>query len=163
MEEHGEDLLKLPMCTKRCGIIPRRNDLDEEMKNLRPEERPERTPPLREDGETWDELHNKGKLVVASDGACPDQQGDSRARRSGQGLFYGDGHAYNSSWPTDTYSQGAQRAEVRAAARWVSCAWRPTELWTDSALVVRGIKKILCGMPHGMKVHSDLWVGSSPA
>ena len=30
-------------------------------------------------------------------------------------------------------------------------------MWTDSALVVRGIKKILCGMPHGMKVHSDLW------
>ena len=113
---------------------------------------------MREEGETWDEAFSEeGKLIVASDGACPNQQGDSRARRSGQGLFYGEGHACNSSWPTDTYSQGAQRAEVRAAARWVAWAWGPTELWTDSALVVKGMRNILSGFAHGMKGHRDLW------
>ena len=125
---------------------------------MRPEERPEPSPPLREDGETWDEEFNEeGKLVLASDGACPNQQGDSRARRSGQGLFYGEGHACNYSWPTDTYSQGAQRAEVRAATRWIAWAWSPTELWTDSSLVVKGMRNILNERRHGMKGHKDLW------
>ena len=98
-----------------------------------------------------------GRLVVASDGACPDQQGDPRLRRAGQGLFYGDGHSCNCSWATNTYNQGAQRAEVRAAARWVAWAWGPTVLWTDSALVVKGVRRILEGKDHGMKAHKDLW------
>ena len=57
----------------------------------------------------------------------------------------------------DTFSQGAQRAEVRAAARWVAWAWGPTELWTDSSFVVKGIRNVLRGAQHGMKVHRDLW------
>ena len=159
MDEYDHrQIEELPTCTRRCAILTRRSERDEALKDLRAEEWPEQRPPMREEGETWDEAFSEdGKLIVASDGACPNQQGDSRARRSGQGLFYGEGHACNSSWPTDTYSQGAQRAEVRAAARWVAWAWGPTELWTDSALVVRGMRNILSGFTHGMKGHKDLW------
>ena len=156
--KYGEaELKELPACTRQCGIKPLTKDIDKEALKLKAEEEEEQFPPCREEGEVCDEKYVDGKLVVASDGACPDQQGDPRLRRSGQGLFYGDGHSYNCAWATNTYSQGAQRAEVRAAARWVAWAWGPTVLWTDSALVVRGVRRILDGKDHGMKAHKDLW------
>ena len=136
--EYGKAQLDgLPNCTRLCGIMPTSEGVEQELRKVRAEERDEEYPPQREEGECEDELYIDGKLVVASDGACPDQQGHPRLRRSGQGLFYGTGHRYNCAWPTDTYSQGAQRAEIRAAARWVAWAWGPTVLWTDSALVAR--------------------------
>ena len=159
MDEYDHRQIEgLPTCTKKCAILTRRSERGEALKDLRAEEWPEQRPPMREEGKTWDEAFSEdGKLIAASDGACPNQQGDNRARRSGQGLFHREGHACNSSWPTDTYSQRAPRAEVRAAARWVAWAWGPTELWTDSALVVRGMRNILSGFTHGMKGHKDLW------
>ena len=145
-------------CLRLAGIMPKCFEPEGEMMKVREKERDEDWPPRAEDGEVDDELYDdEGYLVVASDGACPDQQGDSRLRRSAQALYYGEGHACNTAWDTDTYCQGAQRAEVRAAVRWVAWAWGLTVLWTDSMLVVRGIERILKGEQHGMKMHKDLW------
>ena len=120
---------------------------------------------MREDGNTEDELYidldkREGTapfLIVASDGACPNQQYDSRLCRAGAGLYYGEGHAMNEAWKVNTYAQSAQRGEVHAALRWVQGAWVDTQLWTDSKLVVLGVKRIINGSPHNMKDHTDLW------
>ena len=143
-EKYGEEELeKLPTITRICGIKTATPGVEEQLKNVSSIEEDEPFPPRREEGQTDDEKYVGDMLVVASDGACPDQQGHPALRRAGQGLFYGDGHSYNCAWPTDTYSQGAQRAEVRAAARWVAWAWGPTVLWTDSSLVARGIRTMI--------------------
>ena len=156
--KYDKEMLKaLPQCTRLCGIKTKNKEIFRLQKNLKPEEPTDPMPPDRHEGEIWDGFYNNGRLVVASDGACPNQQGDARTRRSGQGLFYGKDHAYNSAWPTGTYSQGAQRAETRAPARWVSWAWGPTELWTDSQNTHDAITRILQGLPHGMTAHVDQW------
>ena len=46
---------------------------------------------------------------------------------------------------------------MRAAARWVAWAWSPTQLWTDSALVVRGVRRVPDGGHHGMTAQKDIW------
>ena len=156
--KYDKEMLKaLPQCTRLCGIKTKNKEIFRLQKNLKPEEPTDPMPPDRHEGEFWDEFYNNGRLVVASDGACPNQQGDARTRRSGQGLFYGKDHAYNSAWPTGIHSQGAQRAETRAPARWVSWAWGPTELWTDSQNTHDAITRILQGLPHGMTAHVDQW------
>ena len=133
--EERKEILKMPKCTWLCGTLPRSEEPDRELMKVRVREGEEEWPPGRTEGEVKGELYEGGYLVVASDGACPEQQGDSRLRRSAQALYYGEGHACNCAWETHTLGQGAQRAEVRAAVRWVAWAWGPTELWTDSALV----------------------------
>ena len=130
-----------------CGVMPRYDEPDKEMKKVKEEEEDEPFPPVRE-VKDWEVEMRRGEFtVVASDGACPGQQGDSRLRRAAQALYYGEGHSHNCAWETHTYSQGAQRAEIRAAVRWVAWAWGPTQLWTDSALVVRGVQRVLRGEP----------------
>ena len=74
------------------------------------------------------------------------------------GLYYGSGHAWNTTCPADTRIQNAQRAEVRVATSWAAWAGTgPTELWTDSALVVRGFENLEKTGEHGMKENTDLW------
>ena len=148
---------KLPAITRICGIKTVTPGVEEQLNHVNKDEEDEQLPPAREESETHDEKYVGDRLVVASDGACQDQHGHPALRRAGQGIFSGDGHSYNCAWPTDTYSQGAQRAEIRAAARWVAWAWGPTVLWTDSALVVKGVGRIIEGKQHGMRMHNDLW------
>ena len=119
----------------------------EEMKKLKDKEDPEGIPPAREEGETGDELwvwrkNKEGwqkRLVAATDGACPDQQLPARFRRAAAAMFVGKGHALNCTIKLNTRSQGAQRAEIKGAARWIAWAQVPIELWTDSEQVVNGL------------------------
>lgn len=83
----------------------------------------------------------KGLGIVALDGACPNQQTDVRLRRVDSGLFL----AIN----TVATVQGATAAwaqrELRTAVRWASWSWTKSVQWADSAMVSRGVTKILEG------------------
>ena len=97
------------------------------------------------------------RLVVASDGSCPDQQAPARFRRSAAAIFVGKSHAMNCVMKTMTKTQGAQRAETKGAARWAAWANCPTELWTDSEHVIEGLNDIRKNGHHKRKKHRDLW------
>ena len=155
-EEFG--IVTEPMCLRVCGILPEIESLRKAQHDIDEHEVGDPMPPLREEGETADETHDDdGFLVTASDGACPSQQVEYRIARCGSGLFYGTSHAYNCSWKGRTYTQTAQRAEVRACVRWVRWAWCKTVLWTDAMLVVDGMANLAETGRHGMSMHCDLW------
>ena len=142
-------------CEACCGILP---ELPELEGLAMPQSHETLDPPCPNPADFDMQAHFvNGKMWVGSDGACPNQQGEQRLRRSGCGLFYGDGHPCNASWPSDTYSQSAARAEVRAALRWLRWAWCPQELLTDNAAVVEGFTNLATKGQHGMHSHLDLW------
>ena len=158
-----EQIRKMDPCLRTMGIVPKDTELEEEVerenKKLKHEEEEEGMPPDRNQGETEDELwvwRRRGqewqrRLVAATDGSCPDQQMPMRFRRSAAALFVGKGHAMNCSIKLKTKAQGAQRAEVKGAARWAAWAQVPMELWTDSEQVVKGLNSIRDRGFHGRK------------
>ena len=102
-------------------------------------------------------LVRDGFTLVASDGACPNQQQESRLRRAGCGLFYGDNHPLNCSFAPATACQTSTRAEIRAAARWIHWVWGNQELLTDNKTVLLGFSNLAAFGEHRMSCHLDLW------
>ena len=68
-----EELDNLPTCTKICGIKIKNPTIFEEQIKISSEEPTDPMPPCRYEGSTEGELIENGKLIVASDGACPNQ------------------------------------------------------------------------------------------
>ena len=94
-EGDQEESRRWGTCLRWCGVMPRYDEPDKEMKKVKEEEEDEPLPPVRE-VKDWEVEMRRGEFtVVASDGACPGQQGDSRLRRAAQALYYGEGHSHN--------------------------------------------------------------------
>ena len=106
--------------------------------------------PTPRGGEAWPPnleyvpgVHNRdGCLLVASDGACSNQQSDPRFRRCGSGLFCGKNHPIqmeegkSNTQPNCTVSRDQISNEMGI---W---AWCSQELLTDSSLVARGCRNL---------------------
>ena len=105
-----------------CGIIPDDTKLDELFAKIAlDKEMTEARPPDAMEANDEDlSYDSEDFLKVAGDGACPAGQDDLRTRRAGCGLWYGKNHNPNSGWALEGSSQGAQRAEMRTAARWAA-------------------------------------------
>ena len=62
-----------------------------------------------------DEMIEEGFVVVAADGACPNQATKRQLQRAGCGLYYGKKHPWNFKEKIYGSAQGAQRGELQAA------------------------------------------------
>jgi hypothetical protein len=85
-----------------------------------------------------------GHRVVWTDGASRHNQ-DARLRRSGSGLYWGQDHPWNSSFPVVGQEQGNNRAELRAVLRAFFWSDAPVEVRTDSQFVLDGVVALLAG------------------
>lgn len=114
----GEDKIKKQAnCTRLCGILTDHEELNKFFAQLSMEERKEyRSSETAWVDEVCDNLlensDSEGNLMCAGDGAAPGGQKDMRGRRSGGGLYYGEGQSINVRVRTSGTSQGAQRAET---------------------------------------------------
>eukprot|EP00959_Pyramimonas_sp_CCMP1952_P271110 5667934-Pyramimonas_sp.AAC.1 len=78
-----EPLKKLPMCTKRCGIVLGRPERDQFSAQLLPEDTPPPRPPHHGDSDEVDIVKTTDGTrfkIVGGDGACPGQANDLRFR-----------------------------------------------------------------------------------
>ena len=92
-----------------------------------------------------------GFIIVAGDGACPDDSSDHRTRRARCGLSYCARHSHNSA------VQGPCRAGIRAAMRRVLWSWSKQIYFTDSQQTDDGLDTLLRGKPLRRGRHKDLW------
>ena len=74
--------------------------------------------------------HGKLRIVVAGDGACPNQ--GTKLACAGQEIFYGDQHSHNSLFRAENLCQSSDRAELRCLLRVRRCALIPVEYLTDN-------------------------------
>ena len=99
-----------------------------------------------------EERHGVAKKTGGGNGwGVSESTKSSQNRRSAAAMFVGSAHAMNCSIKIRTKMQGAQRAEVKGAARWAAWASCPMELWTDSEQVVEGLNAIRDKGCHGRK------------
>ena len=136
----GEFLNEQPSCLLLCGIIPDDTKLDDFFATLAtntvaPEERPLDAYDTDDGDLSYD---SEEFLQVAGDGACPAGQDNVRTRTAGCGLWYGENHNLNSAWALEGSSKGAQRVEIRAAARLAAWSWCKQVYITDSMQVFKG-------------------------
>ena len=66
--------------------------------------------------------HGRARMVIAWDGACPNQ--GAKLARARQGAFYGTGHSHNFAFKAEGPCQSSDRAELRCLLREVR--WAPT-------------------------------------
>ena len=118
----------------------------------------ERHPPTRcEEDVEVEQYDGDDFIIVAGDGAAPSGQGDYRMRRSGCGLYYGEGHSHNSSFIVEGARQNAQRAEIRSAMRWALWSWAKQAYVTDSEQVGKGITSLIEGRKRKFRGHRNFW------
>ena len=159
MEKYGEEIDSWPECTKACGIVMEAPELHlkKRKRQLQNAERHYEMPlppninerkkkadrlfeeeeiAAEESDETRDdEMIEDGYVVVAADGACPNQATKRQLQRAGCGLYYGKKHPWNFKEKIYGSAQGAQRGELQAAKVWAAWAFGKTKLLTDSQYV----------------------------
>ena len=159
-----------PACTRRCGIWTSTLEADKRGQVVLERMEEEYVAPFPPDvtqGDQSGEWYEDDYLIVASDGACPNQGVAKSFQRAGWSLYYGKNHPANISDCVRNLAQGAQRGELQSAAQWVSWAWNKQKLLTDSNYVYKGISKILAAFSSQehrkhlvigkQKHHRDLW------
>ena len=101
--------------------------------------------------------HGKFRMVVAGDGAFPNQS--TQLARAGRGATYGHQHSHNFSFRAEGPCQSSDRAELRCLLRVARWAPIPIEYLTDNLAVQTGYDKLVAGKRLGSvwKEHNDLW------
>ena len=95
--------------------------------------------------------------MIATDGACSDQD-HPLLRRGGVGVFLAPDHPANVSEPLGgMYQQSAQRAEVKAGLMALQLVSGPLELLTDSQFLFDGLIALQTGTVRSDAEHWDLW------
>ena len=87
--------------------------------------------------------HGRFRMVVAEDGAYPNQ--GTKLARAGQGAVYGYGHSQTFSFRAGGPCQSSDRAELRSLLRVVRRAPIPIEYLTDNLAVQTGYDKLVSG------------------
>ena len=160
-KEKYSETREMPNATLLAGLILDDKGLDDFFARLATEEEEgdaePRPPQVKQEDEEFVDFDEDGFLLVAGDGAAPDGQGDLRTRRAGYGLYYGKGHSHNCFAPVRGIRQNAQRAEVRAALRWIAWSWTKQAYITDSDQTFLGVRALLQGKRRKARSHRDLW------
>ena len=101
--------------------------------------------------------HGKYRMVVAGDGACPNQ--GTKLARAWQGAYYGYCHSHNFAFSAEGPCQSSDRADLGCLLRVVRWAPTVTEYLTDNMAVQIGHDKLTPGKrPQSVwKEHNDLW------
>ena len=150
-----------PACFWRAGFAPRDQEVYKRNTALPDFDYDEPDPPIRTPMDVAAEFHRpdhhgKFRMVVAGDGACPNQ--GTKLARAGQGAYYGNQHSHNSSFRAEGPCQSSDRAELRCLLRVLRWAPIPTEYLTDNMAVQIGYDKLTTGKrPQSVwKEHDDM-------
>ena len=153
-----DKLDQLPAATRYCGLVVDETSRNDHFATLAVEVADmEAAQPMDQQPEEEMSVDSEGYAYIAGDGAAPDGQGGLRLWHAGCGLFYKEGHSRNTEWALEGCVQTAQRAEVRAALRWVLWALCKQVYIVDSDYVHKGLQSIIDGRPLKFRSHRDLW------